>query len=222
MVVVMSPCQKGCLRRVTRRTRGAAHALALVAGGALGAKIAVRAATPNSVENEYARMIASTSLLACPPALEFYDDLHGVGGLFSAPDWTIFVGIRDMQEIAAGVVSRWPKEIATLFVSGRVGVWPTAAAVFTFAFDAAVRRCVAHELGHALTSRGSPNPYEPDDEAGADYYAGRLDAARGRSRDLGEMFFYTIGCVGSYCEHPSPLYRAAAYRAGFDAQQNGR
>jgi hypothetical protein len=222
MVVVTSTYQKGCLRRVTRCARRASlHALAFVAGGVGGTSVAVRAAPPNGIENEYAQMIASTPLRASPPALEFYEDLHGVGGLFDAQNWAILVGIRDMCEIAASVISRWPKEVATLYLSGRPGFWPTAIALSTFAFDAAVRRCVAHELGHALRSWGASNPYAPDDEAGADYYAGRLDAACGRSRDLGEMFFYAIGCVGESCDHPSPPNRAAAYGAGFDAQAMG-
>jgi hypothetical protein len=76
---------------------------------------------------------------------------------------------------------------------------------------------MAHELGHALIFTGAANPCAPDGEAGADYYAGKFDAAGGRSPDLGALFFWSIGCAGDFCDHPSPDIRAAACRAGFDA-----
>ena len=41
-----------------------------------------------------------------------------------------------------------------------------------YAVEAATRRYLAHEVGHALISMGNPNPYDPDEEAGADYSRG--------------------------------------------------
>ena len=71
-------------------------------------------------------------------------------------------------------------------------------------------------LDHRRTKDGA------DDEAGADFYAGKLDASMGRSRDLGAMFFFAIGCTGISCSHPAPELRASAYLAGHDAQQRGQ
>jgi len=109
--------------------------------------------------------------------------------------------------------------VAHIWAAGHGGVRPDPGTLFAFAIDVATRRCIAHELGHAMISRGASNPYAPDDEAGADYYAGGFDAARNKNRDLGELFFHAIGCVGSSCTHPAPDVRAAAYRAGYVAQR---
>lgn len=81
---------------------------------------------------------------------------------------------------------------------------------------------MAHELGHAAIYRGAHNPYAPDGEAGADYYAGRLDAHRNMNTELGAMFFFSIGCIGDSCTHPEPNVRAAAYRRGYSDVNAGR
>lgn len=78
-------------------------------------------------------------------------------------------------------------------------------------------RVLAHELGHALRSRGVVAPYA-DEEANADYLAGALDAARGKSRLLGEEFFFSIGCNRAGCDHPPSAVRKAAYSRGYDEQ----
>jgi hypothetical protein len=166
-------------------------------------------------------MAALTSLSQAPPVLEFYDDLHGAGGMFIPADWAILVGVADMRRIAADVVRVSGHRVAEI-MAGSTGRRPTAQEVLGFTAEAATRRCMAHELGHALLSRGANNPYAPDDEAGADYYAGRLDAARDKNLEFGEMFFHAIGCVGPTCDHPPPDMRAAAYRAGYLDQKRGR
>ncbi len=216
MIVSLNTCQKGCSRWVARSRIGAAFHGAGPFGMA-ETLTAVRVAAPSAIADEYVATVSATALASNQPTLEFYDTLHGVGGIFSGPDWAILVGVKDMQDIAASVLASWPQDLITLFVAGR-GVWPTAAALSRFAFEAAVRRCIAHELGHALIYRGAENPFEPDDEAGADFYAGRLDAALGRTCELGQMFFWSIGCRGPSCTHPSPDVRAAAYAAGYEQQ----
>jgi hypothetical protein len=153
------------------------------------------------------------SLAGSPPALEFCDDLHGVGGLFDSANWVIMIGVRDMQLVAAEVVRRRPKKLARLY---KVPVSTPAAQLVSRTVRVATVRCMAHEIGHALIFRGAPNPHWPDDEAGADHYAGMLDAARGESREFGKAFFFSIGCTRVGCSHPPPTKREAAYDAGAD------
>lgn len=210
-------CPKGCIRHAVRYTNGFAT---FAVPGTYGPehKTARQVAVPPAMHADYDKMVALTPLRDHPPALEFYDDLHGVGGMFIPQAWAIIVGVKDQAEIAARVRRIWPTEVAQLFrqVHGRL---PAPGQLVPFVFDAAVRRCMAHELGHALIRNGSGNPYAPDEEAGADYYAGRFDAALGRMRNLGAMFFYSIGCVGPSCTHPEPDVRAEAHGAGFDHQR---
>lgn len=148
------------------------------------------------------------------PRLKFYDDLHDMGGLFVAADWVICLGIADMYRIADGVIAS-----NRLLVEREVRKMATRAGVPTpdlrnVVFGAAAGRCLGHELGHALLSLGYSNPYDPDEEAGADYYAGKFDSVRGKSPELGAAFFAEIGCTGSRCTHPAPLKRAQAYLRG--------
>ena len=170
------------------------------------------------MRTDFEDMLRRTSLCDNPPSLEFFDDLHGVGGMFVPAQSVILIGMKDQRDIAATVVSRWAQQVAAIYAHSNGGKRPTPAELSGFALDAAIRRCMAHEIGHALLAAGHANPYEPDEEAGADYYAGKFDAARGKSRELGEMFFFSIGCTGPSCTHPAPAARAAAYRAGYDEQ----
>lgn len=216
----MLSCCQGCIRPATRYANGALTFHSANHDGRTEQKRSTRVALPPEFRTDYDAMVRRTPLKANPPILELYDTLHGVGGMFIAdPDqWVIVVGIQDMREIAAGVVARWETRVATIFANSSGG-WPNRDQVHAFAFAAAMRRCTAHEIGHALLAAGSANPYAPDAEAGADYYAGRLDAACGRNRELGEMFFFSIGCVGTMCDHPSPSARATAYGKGYEDQQ---
>lgn len=214
----MVSCPKGCLRHVSRPRTGTVAFYGLNAVGELDALAATRVSMRAAMAAEYEDMVSRTRLGRPPPTLEFYDDLHGVGGLFIGDQWAILIGERDMERIARNVIRQWPQHVARLYMNGNGGQRGTPQAVLAFAVTAATRRCIAHELGHALIYRGGANPYHPDAEAGADYYAGRLDAARGRHRLLGEMFFYSIGCIGDSCTHPSPPNRAAAYGAGYQQQ----
>jgi hypothetical protein len=78
---------------------------------------------------------------------------------------------------------------------------------------------MAHELGHAMIAQGWRNPFFPDAEAGADYYAGKLDAARRHDWRIGSLIFQHIGCVGRTCAHPTPAARRDAYQRGYGEQQ---
>lgn len=175
-------------------------------------------ATPSHVRREFDAIVAQTALK--PPTFEIYDSLRGVGGIFIADQWAIIVGMDDMRQIAAAMQRNWPGPLAALLASA-IGRRPRLEEIAEWLVWEATSRCIAHEVGHALIYRGLGNPYHPDQEAGADYYAGRLDCARGNNLEIGKMFFQTIGCVGDLCTHPDPANRAAAYTAGYLAQARG-
>jgi hypothetical protein len=163
-------------------------------------------------------MVSRIPGLARPPELEFYDDLHGVGGLFIADQWVIAVGQADMERIVENLIATRPTDVARVVQDIAAAQGAPINSVRKVLLGGAMGRCIAHELGHALIFRGYVNPYAPDEEAGADHYAGRLDAARGKGGRLGEMFFRAIGCVGPTCHHPSPQGRVVAYSSGYHAQ----
>jgi len=161
-------------------------------------------------------MVAKVRALGTPPALEVYDDLHGVGGLFIPAHWVIAVGLKDITDVSDQILATRRDEVA--FISNdlartrglRVDDLRRLLTV------SGLVRCIAHELGHALIYRGWVNPFALDGEAGADYYAGQIDASRGTDWRLGEMFFRAIGCRGPTCDHPSPEGRSNAYVTGYD------
>jgi hypothetical protein len=211
-------CPKGCECDVTRFPSGAAALESCGCNGLVEARVSVRVQPPPGMAEEYAAMTQLTPLAQTPPGVDFYSDLHDVGGIFSGNDWVILVGVGDMLRIASTVLQSWQHAAEAVCMASNGGQRPSRPALFRFVVGAATVRCMAHELGHALIARGMANPYAPDGEAGADYYAGRLDAARGRNRQLGEMFFWSIGCVGPSCTHPRPDVRAGAYGAGYGLQ----
>jgi hypothetical protein len=209
-------CAKGGHRHLTKFPDGVSfHGVGT--HGLAEQRSAFRVPAPPATADEYAAMIQRTPLRDHPPGLEFYDDLDNVGGMFVGPDWVIMLGLADMQRLTCKVLTQWSPQVAAIYRS-RSGATPNAHALYAFAVHSATLRCLAHELGHALITAGSPNPFAPDGEAGADFYAGRFDAEMGRSPELGALFFLSIGCTGGSCHHPSPSIRATAHRAGFDAQ----
>jgi hypothetical protein len=209
-------CAKGRQRGITKLHNGIAfHRVG--AHGFAEQRSAIRVADPPGTADEYATMIQRTPLRDHPPGLEFYDDLEDVGGMFVGPDWVIMLGLGDMQRLTCKVLRQWSPQVAAIY-RARSGAPPSAEALYAFAAHSVTLRCLAHELGHALIVAGAANPFAPDGEAGADYYAGRFDAEMGRSPELGALFFLSVGCTGHACNHPSPSIRATAHRAGFDAQ----
>jgi hypothetical protein len=209
-------CAKGRLHGVTKFPDGIAfHEVS--AHGIAEQRSATRVPAPPGMADEYATMIQRTPLRDHPPGLEFYDDLGDVGGMFVGPDWVIMLGLGDLQRLTCKVLGQWSPQVSTIY-RARNGAPPSTQALYAYATHSATLRCLAHELGHALIVAGAPNPFAPDAEAGADFYAGRFDAEMGRSPELGALFFLSIGCTGHACDHPSPSIRATAHRAGFDAQ----
>lgn len=213
----MGHCLKGCNSRRLHRLNE--HRLALLSDQASERTIANRVGMSLELSREYAAQVAHTSLKP-PPTFELYDNLRGVGGLFIGDQWAIVVGVDDMRQIAAAMLQNWGRRLHALCLA-ETGRWPQATDLNNWLVWEATKRCIAHELGHALIFSGANNPYYADHEAGADYYAGRLGAARGHSLEIGKMFFEAIGCVGDFCIHPDPASRAAAYERGYVAQARG-
>jgi len=192
---------------------------ATVANGWPAQKVANRVSTPFGMANAYTDMVSKIPGFS-PPTLEFYDDLHGVGGLFLADQWVIAIGVRDMEEIADHVfATRWAEVVQIVAQLAREQGM-VVRDVRQVMIGMGMERCISHELGHSLISCGWHNPFAPDQEAGADFYAGKLDAARGQSWRLGEMIFRAIGCTGPTCDHPTPDGRSQAYVAGYNEQSS--
>lgn len=212
-------CQKGCHRRGRRYSDGVLAFEGALASREGSSNTAHRVAAPPGMEKAYHEMVALVADFGQAPTLEFYDDLHGVGGLFIPDEWVIAIGVKDIEDIADSVLSARSVEVTRIAteLSPRIGHSPNA--VRNLMIAAGMGRCAAHELGHAVIFKGWINPFAPDGEAGADYYAGRFDAARGADRRLGEMFFRAIGCIGPTCDHPAPETRSKAYLVGYREQQ---
>ena len=212
------PCQKGCQRRTGRYGKSLAFELAN-AYGQNTTGTANRVAAPPAMADAYAAMIAKVPTLGVAPTIEFYDSLHGVGGLFIPGEWVIAIGVQDIEEIADRVLANQWSEVAEIATELARSRGLSTADTRRVMIAAGLGRCIAHELGHALIQRGWYHPFGRDAEAGADYFAGKLDAARGNDARLGELFFREIGCTGASCDHPSPDGRATAYLTGYVEQQ---
>jgi hypothetical protein len=181
-------------------------------------KVATQVPIPDAMRKDFDIMVSRTNLQNAP-TLEFYSNLHGVGGMFVGDQWAILIGVQDQQEIAAAVFRRWPAELQRIYLRVNKGRIPSQTQLFNWTVEAAIRRCMGHELGHALRATGRYQSPYADEEAAADYLAGKLDALRNMSPDLGRMFFFTIGCTGPSCTHPEPTTRAEAYQRGYDEQR---
>lgn len=207
-------CPKGCNHATFRIPGGG---LAFGSGGSYrGAR---RVATPRGFAAAYADMCSRVPLLAPPPQLEFFDDLHDMGGLFIGGEWVVAVGLGDAKRIARRLLGVHGAALAEISKQLGFANGFSVKSVGDVILGAVVGRIMAHELGHALIFRGWENPFGADGEAGADYYAARLDAARGKDWRLGQVIFHSIGCTGASCTHPSPDGRASAYAHGYRVQQ---
>ncbi len=211
-------CKKGCHRQGRRYPGGilAFESTFTKSGGATST--AHRVAAPPGMETAYHQMVALLPDFGRAPSLEFYDDLHGVGGLFMPADWAIAIGVKDIEGIADSVLNTRRSELTRIVVELFPSTWNLPRTVRNLTIAAGMGRCAAHELGHAVIYKGWNNPFAPDQEAGADYYAGRFDAARRADLRLGEMFFRAIGCTGPTCDHPTPDIRSRAYVMGYRDQ----
>ncbi|MFY0584344.1 hypothetical protein ACN28S_67565 [Cystobacter fuscus] len=209
---------KGCHRSTRRFANGALFFEAAGTHSVPATRTSTRIATPAPMEEAYTEMLTRVPNLRPAPTLEFYDDLHGFGGLFMAEPWVVAVGQKDIETIADQLLSTRHLEVARVARELGAARNVNVTSIRTVLLGSAMARCIAHELGHAMLYCGFHNPYAPDEEAGADYYAGRLDASRRIDWRLGEMFFRSIGCVGPTCTHPTPANRSSAYVTGYNEQ----
>src|SRR5260221_9607385 len=138
-------CPKGCSRPVLRFAHGGSIAFSgSNARGFAEQKRASRIPLPGGTREDFDAMVGLTQLRATPPALELFDDLHGVGGLFVADQWAILVGLQDQVSIAANVLQRWPHESRRIYAQANCGRQPTPKQLFDVTLEAAVHRCMAH------------------------------------------------------------------------------
>lgn len=205
-------CVKGCVHSVVRDGAGR---LGFRAGA--DGHFARLLDAPKEWRQAYADMVARLSLPSAP-TLEFFDTLHGVGGMFIPGDWAIAIGIADAKAITELLFTQHAAELVAYAKSLGAQRQVTVAHPYNVILGGVVGRIMAHELGHAVLFCGGVNP-EGDEEAGADYYAARIDAARGKDEGLGVAIFHSIGCTGSSCTHPSPEVRAGAYVHGYRDQR---
>lgn len=137
------------------------------------------------------------------------------GSFYSRPDLIVL----DEAQIRGFATTLAQEKAARLVVEDharRHGRWTTDTDA-KLLYYSLLGRVLAHEVGHALRSRGVGTPFE-DEEKAADYLAGILDAKRHKSRVLGEKFFFSIGCNHPGCDHPTSEARRAAYNQGYDDQ----
>jgi hypothetical protein len=155
------------------------------------------------------------------PELLFVESAAGAGGIFAED--VIIVGIDDAEEIARRVWRRNAPAVRALIrgIAKRGMLRPEDA--FAWLTLAVVRRIIKHELGHAARhGRSHSTPYPDDEEAAADFIAGELAELAGENEELGVRIFFEIGCEGPHCEHPGPVGRVEAYRAGREAVRRWR
>lgn len=170
-------------------------------------KVFTKAAIPARVVSAFQEMIAVATGLCCVPWLYAVEDAHGLGGFYVRGGGPIVIGHRDVVQLATTYV--------TTFLTKKLRHLPKEA--FVDVLDLVYGRVLAHELGHALDEAGFASPFLHP-EARADYFAGVLDALRGKDAALGSRFFATIGCKGLACTHPPHDVRATAYLTGYSDQ----
>lgn len=172
-----------------------------------------RAQVPSEIANAFQKMWELAGF-SCPPRLEFVRTLHGTGGLYV--NGLIVVGIADAEEIARSIWTEWGDRVKERARQICQNPWLSSTEVYEFVRVAVQGRIVAHELGHAMRDDlAEPTPFD-DEEAAADFLAGKLDALRGKDRELGSLIFYAIGCEGLLCTHATPCGRAHAYVTGYE------
>ena len=170
--------------------------------------------TPDVLAAAYREMLGVVPL-ASAPRLAVVASAHGAGGMFSPG--LIVVGKKDVLALVDQLVVDYDYELRRTV---KPTVWLRPHIVVRALRRMVSTRVVAHELGHALVHAGFRTPYPHEEEAAADYLAGRMDAACGRRTDLARLLFHAIGCSGARCTHPEPDQRVAAYECGYGDQVN--
>lgn len=172
-----------------------------------------RTRVPAAIGKAFKEMVWLSGL-ACSPRLEFVRSLLGYGGAYLVG--LILLGVEDAREIAQNIWTKH-KDFLTRRMLELCGKKKSQRCQPGRLFQAAVQgRVLAHELGHAMRNfLGTSTPFD-NEEAAADYLAGKLDALRGENWRVGRVIFYSIGCEGLFCTHPTPCGRAHAYVTGYE------
>lgn len=172
-----------------------------------------RTRVPAVIRKTFKEMVWLSGL-ACAPRMEFVRSLGGFGGAYLAG--LILVGVEDARELAQNIWAKH-KDFLKRRMLALCGKKKSQRCQPGRLFQAAVQgRMLAHELGHAMRDFvETPTPFD-NEEAAADYLAGKLDALRGEDWRRGRLIFYSIGCEGLFCTHPTPCGRAHAYVSGYE------
>lgn len=93
---------------------------------------------------------------------------------------------------------------------------PASARVIRFAEfqTTALAGVLAHELGHIDAFDRGDFRDGPGAEADADWFAGVILARLGMRVAPATLLFADLGCLGAFCEHPSPNERRIAVERG--------
>src|SRR5688572_15670846 len=111
------PCACGCTQPVAWRDERSLGLRLVTPFGRTSISThatAQRVTTPAALAAAYKEMVGHVHGLRRPPKLEFYNSLHGVGGLFIADQGVIAVGMEDGEAITDDLLSRYPEELAAL------------------------------------------------------------------------------------------------------------
>lgn len=154
----------------------------------------------------YREIVAFSELIGAP-RLVVVRSAGGAAGIYFGGSGVIVLGLEDVRDLALAVVDA---EFGLLPLARRRRVFPAM-------FYLAAGRILAHEVGHAMDHAGLPVPYE-DAEPAADFFAGCIDARRGKDRRLGALVFWETGCNKPQCSHPPSGARADAYCFGYDLE----
>lgn len=209
-------CPKGCRRRWFEAGR---EGLVLRHPLAPARRVSQKLRTPQHLAADYQQMLTVVTGLPRRPALEVHDTLGGVGGMFVPSQNVILLDWQELDAIAARLRIDHAEEVRRFTRPAWPWTWVSQTAIESHVFTAVMRRVLAHELGHALIVAGYPHPFGGDEEAGADFYAGRIAAILGYDERFGALVFHELGCTGASCTHPRPGVRARAFVIGYREQR---
>jgi hypothetical protein len=127
----------------------------------------------------------------------------------------VAVGLIDTTTFARHALARYfkalPKAVARLYRHAFPKMLVVDDGEFVRSF---FRFVIAHELGHLLQFEMAANLMPMQAEAGADPFAGYISGLLGWDRRIGAIVAHSLGCQGSYCDHPDPNVRASTYVHG--------
>lgn len=146
------------------------------------------------------------------PELHVLEHANGSGGFFQAGQDVdiIAVGIDDLRDIAAEMMSRLPRANVRAVSRGcRVVMHDEVLTV-------AATLLLGHELGHLIELERDAADGTIAEEWRADRWAGEFAERAGLDPQLGALFFQVLGCTDGplRCTHPDPQARVNAYLQG--------